>query len=204
MTDTLWDLFTLCRAVPYSQAGRSANFALRRQGERLYIFFEDSDGRKDWRRNLEFSAVPYGEFYAHRGFVSVWEELRPIVAQPASDPHIHSVTVAGYSHGAALAVLCHEFLWRVRPDLRGSFFGCGFGCPRVFRGKKPASAQEIWQNFTVVRNLDDLVTHLPPKAWGYYHVGKLTEIGARGRYSPIDAHRAENYLAELKKHAPPG
>ncbi len=57
--------------------------------------------------------------------------------------------------------------------------------------------QERWERFTVVRNLDDLVTHLPPGLLGYRHVGRLLEIGKRGQYSPVEAHLSENYLREL-------
>ena len=55
----------------------------------------------------------------------------------------------------------------------------------------------IWKNFYVVRNLDDIVTHLPPYITGYRHVGNLVEIGRMGNYSGIEAHMAENYLSEL-------
>ena len=54
-----------------------------------------------------------------------------------------------------------------------------------------------WERFYVIRNLDDAITHLPPRALGYCHVGNLIEVGVNGKYSAIDAHRPESYLAEL-------
>jgi len=56
-----------------------------------------------------------------------------------------------------------------------------------------------WERFTVIRNLDDLVTHMPPAVLGFSHVGELLEIGEKGRYSRVDAHRPENILAELER-----
>jgi hypothetical protein len=56
-----------------------------------------------------------------------------------------------------------------------------------------------WERFTVIRNIDDIVTHLPPRALGYTHVGHVLEIGEKGTYSRVDAHRPENILAELKR-----
>ena len=54
-----------------------------------------------------------------------------------------------------------------------------------------------WHDFYVIRNIDDAVTHLPPSLLGFRHVGNMIEIGEAGKYSSIDAHRAENYLYEL-------
>ena len=56
-----------------------------------------------------------------------------------------------------------------------------------------------FSGYTVVRNLDDIVTHLPPAALGYSHVGTLLSIGERGRYSRIDAHREENIARGLSR-----
>jgi len=75
-------------------------------------------------------------------------------------------------------------------------FGYGFGCPRVIWGRVPRERAR-WRNFYVIRNYDDIVTHLPPRALGFRHVGKLITVGYAGRYSRVDAHRAENYLREL-------
>ena len=86
-----------------------------------------------------------------------------------------------------------------RPDLRDTVAGYGFGAPRVIFGALPPQVAKRWEGFTVIRNIDDIVTHLPPASLGYRHVGELLEIGEKGKYSPTDAHRAENILAELKK-----
>ena len=64
----------------------------------------------------------------------------------------------------------------------------------------PKGVQNRWRNFTVVRNIDDLVTHLPPASMGYRHIGKLLEIGAKGRYADWDAHKAKNIEKELRRN----
>ena len=76
--------------------------------------------------------------------------------------------------------------------------GYGFGCPRVFSGNLTDSLAERWYNFKVIRNINDIVTHVPPKIFGFQHVGILYEIGYKGRYNCIDAHRPESYIQELK------
>ncbi len=194
-------LFEKCISVPYITVENGASFAAERLGSRLQLYFEASHGAIDWENNLDFPAMPYkrmGErvWFAHRGFLRVWRSAEKHLEQTIRDPTVRSIVITGYSHGAALAVLCHEYIWFHRPDLRQQLTGYGFGCPRVVWGPAP---WERWAGFTVVRNIDDPVTHLPPAALGYTHVGTLLEIGKRGAYPAADAHRAESYQKELDK-----
>lgn len=198
----LSQLFERCLHTRYTHVQNSADFALRRNGATLFIYFAHSDGRTDWKNNLNFPARAYKRerqpiWYAHRGFLKLWQTIEDYIAADVTDHSVKKVIVVGYSHGAALAFLCHEYIWHQRPDLRDRIEGYGFGCPRVFFGIPSAKLRERWASFTVVRNLDDIVTHLPPKLFGYTHIGKMLEIGQRGKYSSIDAHRAENIMAEL-------
>ncbi len=198
------ELFYRCLHIPYTHVENGADYATERFGSTLYIYWQGSDGLIDWKNNLDFPAAPYRRmgstvWFAHRGFLKVWKSTEPHLSPVILDPDLQRIVVVGYSHGAALAVLCHEYVWYHRPDLRATLQGYGFGCPRVIWGKRSEKLRKRWENFVVIRNLDDLVTHLPPALLGYYHVGTLLEIGERGRYSRIDAHRAENILAELQK-----
>ena len=197
---TLAHLFTKCLHAPYVTARRSADFYAEKQGSTLYLYFQCSNGAEDWMNNLDFPVKALrtsgGSFlFAHRGFLRVFDAVLPRVREAASDPSVRGAISVGYSHGAALAVLCHGYLWQTFPRLRESLRGYGFGCPRVLWGRIPR--RECWEAFTVIRNLNDVVTHVPPALLGYRHVGRLLEIGERGRYSPVDAHRPENILREL-------
>ncbi len=203
---TPYELMLKCTTVSYLQVGISANYAIERQGNILYLFFEDSDGKNDWKSNLDFPAKAYKRmgktvWFAHRGFLKVWKELEPLLAPVIADRTIVKIIIAGYSHGGALAMLCHEYAWYHRPDLRKTLEGYGFGAPRVFWGILTKPLKTRWQNFTVVRNINDLITHLPPSFLGYSHVGLLQKIGKRGNYSPVSAHYAENILKELQHEA---
>ena len=190
----LYELFFECIRIPYAAAGCCANYTIRRERDTLYIFFEKSVGTVDWKSNFDFPAKAYKRmeqtvWFAHRGFVAVWKEIEPLLAEHIADESIRKIIITGYSHGAAIAVLCHEYVWFHRPDLRESTKGYGFGCPRVLWGRQTADLRQRWNNFTVIRNIDDLVTHLPPAWLGYTHIGKLLTIGKKGKYTPTDAHR---------------
>lgn len=202
--DLYW-LFGKCLAAKYRQDGGSANYAFERVGDTLYLFFEDSDGAEDWSINLDFPAKAYRRmgktaWFAHRGFLGAFKRTEKYLSPLISDPSVRNIIVSGYSHGAAIALLCHEYIWFNRPDLRPSLEGYGFGCPRVIWGILRESVARRWEKFLVIRNIDDIVTHLPPTLLGYRHVGRLLEIGEAGKYSPIEAHYPENILDELRRY----
>ncbi|MBE6618808.1 MAG: lipase family protein [Ruminococcaceae bacterium] len=199
------ELFYRCLSADYIKVGESADYAVEKRAGNLFLFFQDSDGAVDWKNNLDFPSMPYEKmdksvWRAHRGFLRVWKEIEPYVSGYIMNENIKRITVAGYSHGAAVALLCHEYVWYNRPDLRKKLFGYGFGCPRVFWGRSCADLCERWENFTVIRNINDIVTHLPPAVIGYRHVGKMLEVGEKGKYSNIEAHFAENILIELANY----
>jgi hypothetical protein len=195
-------LFSRCVTHSYIHTSSHAELAIDRIGGRLYLFFQDSEGAVDWMRNLDFlpasDAKRDGQvLYYHRGFLRVWRSLADRLTPEILDREVSEIITVGYSHGAALALLCHETAWRLRPDLRQRNTGYGFGCPRVVWGNVTEEVAYRWKNFTVIRNREDIVTHIPPRFLGYTHVGSLLEIGERGKYTPIDAHRPKNIAREL-------
>lgn len=80
--------------------------------------------------------------------------------------------------------------------------GYGFGAPRVVWGFLPKEIKERLSRFYTVRNIPDLVTHVPPALLGFRRGGELVRIGERGKYSPLNAHRASSYLNELREGSP--
>lgn len=198
----LAQLFSLTLHAPYTEVENDASFAVIGKGGTLYILFQWSQGATDWKNNLDFPAVPYRDmpdrFLCHRGFLKVWKSAEPYIGEILRETAAKRITIAGYSHGGALAALCHEYVWFTDPERRDALTGVGFGAPRVlWRLPGTLWPQERWGQFTVVRNTDDIVTHLPPALLGYRHVGNLLTIGEPGRYSSIDAHRPEAYERSL-------
>ena len=202
---TLSALFTRCVRRDYVTTSSHADYAFDLVGETLIIYFQDSDGAVDWLHNLNFIAAPYRRngktvWYAHRGFLKAWNSVIPYIQPIIDDPSVKTISVVGYSHGAALAVFCHEYIWYRRPDLRETLSGYGFGCPRVLWGHVSEDVVERWSRFTVIRNLRDIVTYVPPAFLGYRHVGTVVEIGEAGKYSAVDAHRAKNICREMQAY----
>ena len=169
--------------------------------------FECSDGGEDWRNNFRFFAIPWksykgAKWYCHRGFLKVWKSMRDDIEIAVDrllglSPEITNIKCVGYSHGAALAVLATEDM----EYLHGSthfVYGYGFGAPRVLWGKVPQEVKDRLKNFITIRNIPDIVTHVPPKCFGFHDAGAMLEIGGKDRkYGLFKSHQQDNYLIEL-------
>ena len=197
----LSELLSSCLEADYKQVENGGSFALVRDGEVLYIFFEKSNGLEDWYNNFSYKSVSRGrigdDWFCHEGFLRVFNSVLPYLEGVISNKSVRKIITVGYSHGAALSLLCHEYIWYTREDIRENIEGYGFGCPRVVSGGVRQET-ERWRNFYVIINAGDIITHLPPSTFGYRHKGVIFEIGKKGKYSPADAHRAENYTFELE------
>ena len=180
---TLQQLFLRVRHAPHTQLEQeSASFFVERDGGTLRILFEESNGRTDWINNFRFLALPRKPYkdmkhvwFAHRGFSRVWKVIEPHLSTCVTDPTVRRIEIAGYSHGAAVALLCYEYCRYHRSDI--PVVGFGFGAPRVVWGPIPKEVKARLEGFVVIRNGHDLVTHLPPVLFGYHHVGKVEKVG---------------------------
>lgn len=190
---------TLCAEYTHI-AEETASYCTRRDRSTLYIYFQWSNGKTDWRNNFDFPAKPYrnmkDKWHAHRGFLKVWKVIEPYIEAEILNPDVKRIVISGYSHGAAIAVLCHEYckFHRAEIDIKGY----GFGCPRVAWGSLPATVKKRFEGFTVIRNGCDIVTHVPPAVFGYRHVGDMIHIGKSSGYDMITSHYADNILLELR------
>lgn len=198
----LFDAFMKCLSLKdrYIHVENAGDYYVERKGDCLKLFFEWSDGTVDWANNFDFPAKPYKHmenlWFCHRGFLKVWKSIEPYIVAEISNPEIKKIEIVGYSHGAAMALLCYEYCIFHRPDV--DVQGVGFGCPRVFWGFVPELVKERFRNFTVVRNGNDIVTHVPPAIFGFRHISKIIQIGQDKSKGIVNDHRPENYLENLK------
>ena len=207
----LLNLYKKCLNAHYITVENKGDYAVKQIGTRLYLFFEGSDSATDWKNNFNFPAKPYKDmgktWLCHRGFLKVWKSIEPYIKDTIMRKTVKSVTIVGYSHGAAIATLCHEYVWFNRPDLRDKLEGYGFGAPRVFWGWfMSKELKERWKNFHPVRNINDIVTHMPPRLFGFRHVNKVIKVGKKGKFASrkvklgfIDAHMPDNYIYSLQE-----
>lgn len=205
MEDNLLNLFKQVLNAKYTTIPQSdASFFYELKQNTLYIFFEHSNGIVDWKNNFDFPAKPYREmenrWYVHRGFLRVWKSAKEYLKKQILNKSIKKIIIVGYSHGAALTLLCHEFCVFNRADIANNIYGFGFGCPRVVYGFLRGKISKRFNNFCVIRNCRDIVTHLPPTFLGFRHVGNLVHIGKKAKYGLINSHKAKNYIEQLEKY----
>ncbi len=181
----------------------TASYYTQRPGDVLNIYFEWSNGKTDWLNNFDFPAAPYrdmkdGRWFAHRGFLRVWKAIEPCIKEQIKDTSVKGINIFGYSHGGAIALLCHEYCRFNRPDV--TVLGYGFGAPRVIWGPLGKKVRERFDGFVAIRCGRDIVTHVPPAIFGYWHpyLCRIDTEKAMG-FNAIDAHRPESYLEILKK-----
>lgn len=157
------------------------------------------------REYLVLPAEPYKHMFdtwrVHGGFLEVWKDMRDDIEAYVAEilenhPEIKKIKCVGYSHGAAISVLATEDM----EYLYGKSYevsGYGFGTPRVLWGIVPEEVKYRLRNFTAVRNIPDIVTHVPPMIFGFRNAGTLIKVGKKGKYSPFKAHYAYAYIDEL-------
>lgn len=196
------NLFDRCYNADYIRTNESGDYAIEVEGGTIYLLFQWSNGREDWRNNFDFPAKAYKHtevtWRVHRGFLRVWKAMRDDIEQKVAAilnaQEIEKIVCVGYSHGAALALLATEDM-EYHHGQTVSVEGWGFGAPRVLWGRVPAQIKHRLRHFTPVRNIPDIVTHLPPAVFGFKHVN-LLRVGEPRKYGIIDAHRPEAYREE--------
>lgn len=210
---TLLELFQRCNNITYNHVEEhDGDFASEVEDGVLYIYFQKTNSKEDWKHNFAFAATPYKEmghkWRCHSGFLKVWKSLKLYVKQITDcylgndyQPELVShVVVCGYSHGAALAGLCHEWIWFHYPEWRDKLVGYGFGCPRFYWGWFGYMSKELkerWKSFYPVRCSKDLVTHLPPAIFGYKHTNKLLKLEFV-KHKSIESHYYSSYCEGLE------
>lgn len=201
----LKDLFKKCLNAEYIHTAEDGDYAIEIEGDTLYLLFEWSDGKEDWKNNFDFPVKPYSQmndtWLCHGGFFKVWGAMRDEVEAKVAEilksaPDIKNIVCVGYSHGGPLSVFATEDMeYLYGKDYEVS--GYGFGAPRVLWGIIPNAVKYRLRRFVTIRNIPDIVTHVPPKLLGFRDAGVVLEVGEKGKYTPIKAHFPESYITEL-------
>jgi hypothetical protein len=183
----------------WTTSGEAVDYRIVETPERIVLAFQASNSKADWTHNLQFAVVPYRwmehKWRAHQGFVCAYKSVRDEVLAKIGyllSQKDRPVTVTGWSHGAALAVLAYEDIAWHYPLAR--IFGHGFGTPRVLWGRLDLVHRYMTFERWNVRG--DPVAMLPPWIMGYYHVGISHKLGPLSFINP-ESHTAkaiERYL----------
>ena len=188
------ELFETTIKGPWKTTGLDVQYRVVKQGKHAFLYLQGSVSLSDWKLNFDFWVEPYKDmpspWKAHRGFVKAWKSARDEIFQAVGNPDI--LTISGYSHGGALAIIAHEDF-----TFHGLSFvtSYAFGSPRVV-WKPSKTIASRFNMLTRVRTRGDLVTKVPPWIIGYRHVGSDKPAGI---WMPPNhwAHKPEHYMGVL-------
>ncbi len=138
--------------------------------------------REDWLTDVNFPTLPGPAGEVHRGFLaalnSVWIDVHEGIRSLCDRKQ--GVWLTGHSLGAALATLAAARLELQQRDPIGGLYT--FGSPRVGDGefRRAADSRFLPRSFRFV-NHNDIVTRLPPRAFGFQHAGNVRYFDSDGK-----------------------
>lgn len=155
------------------------------------LVFPPTPNKVSWFENFAFLKIPYKdmvqEWGVHAGFLFKWKQVEDDVLEAVKG--IPSLTIVGYSEGAALALLAHEDIGYQYPKM--AIETVTFGCPRVVGWGAPSY---LWKGLTRVVYGNDIVTHVPFAALGFKHVGVKVSVGPRRFIPSVEDHSQYSML----------
>lgn len=207
------DLFYTCAIVlAYDKTGEDVSYKFIEEGKTLYIYFQGSKEKKDWLENFNFfpmvkncfkwifsrnkKAFSTCNIMYHRGFLKCYNQVKPIIREKVLEKDadgnykFNQIVVVGYSHGAALAGICHEdishLLFEETIGAESLIVTYCFEAPRWLYHSK--QYLDRWNGCYVFRNHNDIVTHCPPRLFGFRDAGTVINIGRKKKTGPIKSH----------------
>lgn len=209
---SLLQIYEKCLHAKYIDIG-GGDYSIERDRERLWIFLQWSDEKEDWIKNFDFPHKAYKNgndvWFCHRGFLNSWKLVRDEIEKRVEEElgktgegvlPIKEIICVGYSHGAALTVLCKEDMEYLFGN-RVQISGYAYACPRVIWGRIPKNVSERIQDIVVINNFGDIVPHLPPLIFGFRNVGQIKIIGDKStKRGPIKSHLEDAYKSVLRDY----
>ncbi|MGA1475445.1 MAG: lipase family protein [Prochlorothrix sp.] len=139
--------------------------------ETVIVAFRGTESSTDWRTDLNFPKVDAMFGKVHKGFRSALEAVIDDVLGAVAEmrDQDQDLWITGHSLGAALATLTTAFYRHQRQTVNGLYT---FGSPRVGDNRFDRFFEPDFgrHSFRVV-NGNDIVTRVPPRSFGFHHVG---------------------------------
>jgi len=195
--EKLVDIYKRIIAGPWTNGALDNQYRLTINNGIAELVIMGSVSWVDWVSNFMFWKVPYRDmpvkWRAHAGFLEAWKSIKDEIVEKLQE--CKQIKVYGYSRGAAIAVLAHEWFAFNGYDVETRVFGC----PRAIACKKDSVVLERFRTLYVYNNKGDIVTMLPPKLFGYIDVGNIVRLGTGFRFPCAKWHLIPQYIKELSK-----
>lgn len=175
------------------------------------INFQGSVSKEDWKNNFSFWWKPYKGmnklFLLHKGFISLYHIVRDDLHKEFLESNKKKIKIRGYSHGAALGIICYaDFMWHKENKYEDiELDGFVTAPPRVSSIFGWKEFNRLTKGLKVVFNHNDIVTHVPFFWMLFKHVGEIEVIGKRRKIfwpfttKRIAQHWYESYMGYLSQ-----
>lgn len=168
-----WEMFTYLKEIKHSQfktAGNDVQYIItvNDSEKNIYIWFEESCGKVDWKNNLNFPVKIYKKqkscLKAARGWGDAWKSCKDQIAaeylQTLMKHFEYDTVICGWSYGGAVAVLAAEDIYYRtgrKPHVRT------WGAPKVLWGRKTQKyVRSCCASYAQFTHVNDCVPLLPP------------------------------------------
>lgn len=195
------DLTTIEDVTDYFQVGHIQGVIVNNEGKDILMIF-GSNEILDWLFNFSFrffKETPYpsvtrNEIKVHKGFYRSYLKIRDYVLQKFKDHK--ELYIFGQSLGAAVATFATLDLKYNHPEM--NIKPIVTGSPKVGNYDFKQSFEKRIHNFISYVNGGDIITTVPPKMFGYVHVGQRKFIGKKKFLMlSIKDHMVTSYLKNL-------
>lgn len=172
-------IFKKILSANYETCGNDLQYAIEYEDETniLYVFFQGSTSKEDWKNNFDFPVKPYSQgqrkLLYHGGYCKTWKSARKIVTgKVMSEARKHEnclVVFAGHSQGGCYALEAAEDYEFFMHDMPTVFT---YGAPKLCYGKRTSDILREHLFIFQFVNTNDPVPYLPPFP-GYCHADRL-------------------------------
>jgi hypothetical protein len=162
--------FDFIRSRKFIKTGNGLDHWMKKEGESLYIVFEESSGADDWAADLNFfpetfDIYPGSKIKAHRGLAAQYMDVREDLMACLYVGKIKRFYIAGFSLGGAIATAAVQDIgFHIdRDKLDAAVYGISYDGPRFF-GPSKVVDKAVKGRLDTVKNRWDPVVHLPWRA----------------------------------------
>lgn len=193
------NLETLEDVKEYFKSKHMEGVVVEKDGEEILMIF-GSNQVIDWFYNLSFrfKKTPYPsvtkkEIKVHKGFYNSYLTIRDYILQRFKENT--KLVVYGQSLGGAVATFAMLDLKYNYPDI--DIDPITTGSPRVGNDAFVKSFEKRVSGYIRYVCGSDIVTMVPPKIFGFSHVGKKVHIGKKTFLPKIKDHMIKSYIKNL-------
>ena len=161
--------FRWIRSVKYKKIDDHVDYFVERDGDILYVLFQESNDKEDWASNLnffqeEFVTMSGTKVKAHRGIKKQYIAVQKILFDAVLKDGVKVVRGSGFSLGCGLLSFfvldLAEYVKKNNLDIKIEAFG--YSGPRVFKGNRYVK-KLMKKSFVHIKNRCDPVVHVPWK-----------------------------------------